>query len=150
MVPTLSMAANNMITTGEFIGVARAGGSNGFSTFSQSGGTNTSAEVAEAEALYLGYYVGASGIYLVSGSGALKTHSIYGGYNGRGSFSQRGGTVMIPMIGYGTVELGLWQDLRQPLGSPKCVMKAKKFSPRNTSRQFYNIESPVALEFDNC
>ena len=105
---TLSMAANKLTTTGEFIGDSRAGGSNGFGTINQSGGTNTLAEVAGADALYLGYNAGDSGSYLLSGTGVLKTHNIIGGYHGHGTFSQSGGTVTIPTMGYGTVELGIF------------------------------------------
>jgi autotransporter-associated beta strand protein len=56
-------------------------------TFTQSGGN------AAIKNLYLGYYVGASGVYNLSGSGVLSTRYEYFGNSGAaGTFTQSGGT----------------------------------------------------------
>ena len=68
-------------------------GNSGTGTFSQSGGTNNVGNYGYmGVGLYLGYNLGSSGNYNLSGSGVLATYTEYVGYSGTGAFSQTGGT----------------------------------------------------------
>jgi autotransporter-associated beta strand protein len=63
-------------------------GYSGMGTFAQSGGTNNM-----DYSLYLGYNVGSSGTYILSGSGYMSaSYIVYVGNDGAGTFTQSGGT----------------------------------------------------------
>ncbi len=82
---TLLMTANNLNCTGLFVGRAVGGASNG--TFTQSGGINS------VILSYIGYNLGDTGFYNLSGSGSFVDHGYeYIGVSGSGTFTQSGGT----------------------------------------------------------
>src|SRR4051812_13769768 len=82
---TLSMSANNLTSSNEWLGI------NGRGTFTQSGGTNTIA--AGTGFLDVGVFAGSTGTYNLSGTGALAVNTNeYVGDVGTGFFNQTGGT----------------------------------------------------------
>jgi fibronectin-binding autotransporter adhesin len=98
---TYNLTGGSLYTAwGELIGTAFniAGNSpteGGSGVFNQSGGTNTAASITNYtgyEALYVGYYNGATGTYNLSGSGLLSAGTEFVGYYGTGTFNQTGGT----------------------------------------------------------
>ena len=81
---TLSMSANNLTSSNEWIGYSGRG------TFEQSGGTNTIA--TGSGFLDVGVFAGAKGTYNLSGTGSLVVNTIeYIGDIGTGVFNQTGG-----------------------------------------------------------
>jgi hypothetical protein len=95
---TLSMPANILTATNEYVGNSGTG-TNGTGTFLQSGGTNTA-----TASLYLGFNATDQGFYTLSGNSTLVvTSNEYVGYNGIGNFTQSGGNVSIK----GTTDLFL-------------------------------------------
>ncbi len=87
---TLSMPANILTATNEYVGNSGTG-TNGTGTFLQSGGTNTA-----TASLYLGFNATDQGFYTLSGNSTLVvTSNEYVGYNGIGNFTQSGGNVSI-------------------------------------------------------
>ena len=67
-------------------------GYSGNGTFTQSGGTNSGPSYTNVgNMLYLGYNVGSSGSYNLSGSGVLSTLCEFVGSSGNGTFIQSGG-----------------------------------------------------------
>jgi T5SS/PEP-CTERM-associated repeat protein len=84
----LSMSANTLTVTNEYVGDSGSG-SNGVGTFNQSGGNN-----AASNALYLGYNSTDTGFYTLSSTSSLSVAygTEYVGYNGTGIFNQTGGT----------------------------------------------------------
>ena len=74
-------------------------GYSGTGNFAQSGGTNTITDwiplnwpIGPSIPLCLGYNLGSSGTYILSGSGQLSAEAELVGYNGTGAFVQSGGT----------------------------------------------------------
>jgi hypothetical protein len=99
---TLSLSANNLTVNGyELLGDRGSG------TINQSGGVNT---INGANGLSLGYNLGATGTYVLSGTGSL---SVAGGYeevgvNGTGIVTQTGGTNTINSVGTSNAPGGLY------------------------------------------
>jgi hypothetical protein len=84
----LSMAANNLSSTAEFIGDSGSG-NHGVGTFNQSGGVNS----ITSATLDIGYNATDTGYYILSGTGSLSSVlNLNVGYNGTGNFNQSGGT----------------------------------------------------------
>ena len=81
-------------------------GNLGTGTFLQSGGSNAIGNGFSGAVLVLGNNAGASGSYLLSGSGGLSASSEFVGSSGSGAFSQSGGTNSIGGNGSGGLYLG--------------------------------------------
>ncbi len=85
---TISMAANNLTTTGFLLG------SSGRATFDQSGGIVTGNNAGLDSVI--GHLATGNGIYNLSGTGALSVaRDLYVGNLGRGTFNQTGGTTSV-------------------------------------------------------
>jgi T5SS/PEP-CTERM-associated repeat protein len=82
-------------------------GYSGTGTFTQTGGMN----MLRSE-LYLGYYLGSTGNYNLSGTGSLTTGAqLTVGYNGTGNFKQTGGTNTpnALFLGYDSGSTGIYE-----------------------------------------
>ena len=102
---SLSPGGTLTVSSLEYVGYGGAG------TFTQSGGTHTSSSW-----LYMGYFSGSGGAYVLSG-GTLAAYQESVGYQGVGTFAQSGGTHSItnfltvgdqPIIGSQTAGVGIY------------------------------------------
>ena len=79
------LSGTGLVNSGnEYIGYSGTG------TFIHSAGANVANAVFEG--LCIGYNTGASGTYILNGTGALQAHNEYIGYYGTGTLMQSGGT----------------------------------------------------------
>jgi hypothetical protein len=112
---SLTMAADNLTTEGEFLGDSSTG--NGSGLLNQSGGSNA---VIENGALALGFNPTDTGTYVLSNAGSLTANNEFVGYQGMGIFNQTGGTNTISIasnpndnnyffdVGFGTGTTGTY------------------------------------------
>ena len=83
---TYNLSGAGVLSTGaEYVGYTGVG------TFNQQGGTINPSNYS-TPSLYLGYNIGSSGSYNLSGQGVLYAGSQYVGYSGNGAFTQSSGT----------------------------------------------------------